>query len=318
MSEIIVILCLWVACLCAGVASSYAAGSWMRRMQRTRRHNAALKNQIGGETRQDFQESRDWVLRYAENLTRRLFAGSTEPIDPMVRAKKVGSTRSGIRYANNALLAGCSKSISASAYRETQTRFAITGAFVGALAGSFASLELLIVLCVVLAIVGRLMPFWAIRRAIRRRTVEAELHLSEMLEVVALGLRSGLTFDRSFALYGTHFDNEFARSCTKTYRQWALGLCTREEALRDLASSYNCNQLSRVVDSMVRSLRFGSALAAILEDASVQARVEYRSSLEERIAKAPVKMMLPTGALILPAMLLLIMGPVLLEFTQGF
>ena len=40
--------------------------------------------------------------------------------------------------------------------------------------------------------------------------------------------------------------------------------------------------------------------------------------LEERVAKAPVKMMLPTGTLILPAMLLLVMGPILLELAGGF
>lgn len=36
------------------------------------------------------------------------------------------------------------------------------------------------------------------------------------------------------------------------------------------------------------------------------------------MAKAPVKMMMPTGALILPAMLLLVLGPVLLELANGF
>ena len=35
-------------------------------------------------------------------------------------------------------------------------------------------------------------------------------------------------------------------------------------------------------------------------------------------AKAPVKMMVPTGVLILPAMLMLVLGPVLLELAGGF
>jgi tight adherence protein C len=139
-----------------------------------------------------------------------------------------------------------------------------------------------------------------------------------MLEVVALGLRSGLTFDRSFALYGEHFDNDFAQSCARAHRSWALGLVSREEALRELASSYGCEQLSRVVDSVVRSLRFGSSLTGILEEAAAQSRAEWRTALEERVAKAPVKMMLPTGTLILPAMLLLVMGPILLELAGGF
>ena len=43
-----------------------------------------------------------------------------------------------------------------------------------------------------------------------------------------------------------------------------------------------------------------------------------RDRLEERVAKAPVKMMVPTGVLILPAMLMLVLGPVLLELAGGF
>ena len=139
-----------------------------------------------------------------------------------------------------------------------------------------------------------------------------------MLEVVALGLRSGLTFDRSFGLYGSHFDNAFARSCAKAHRSWSIGLVTREEALRELAASYECRQLPHVIDGIVRSLRFGSPLTETLEDAASQSRAEFRTALEERVAKAPIKMMLPTGTLILPAMLLLVMGPILLELAGGF
>ena len=64
--------------------------------------------------------------------------------------------------------------------------------------------------------------------------------------------------------------------------------------------------------------RFGSSLAESLESAAAEARAEHRARLEERVAKAPVKMMMPTGALILPAMLLLVLGPVLLELANGF
>ena len=74
----------------------------------------------------------------------------------------------------------------------------------------------------------------------------------------------------------------------------------------------------RDVESAVRSLRFGSSLAEGLEASAAEARAAHRAHVEERVAKAPVKMMVPTGALILPAMLLLVLGPVLLELMEGF
>ena len=49
-----------------------------------------------------------------------------------------------------------------------------------------------------------------------------------------------------------------------------------------------------------------------------EARAVRKAKLEEKVAKAPVKMLLPVGTLILPAMLILIMGPIMLDLMEGF
>lgn len=76
--------------------------------------------------------------------------------------------------------------------------------------------------------------------------------------------------------------------------------------------------LARVIENIVRSLRFGATMADNLEDAAREARSGYKARRQEAVAKAPVKMMVPTGVLILPAMLMLVLGPVLLELAGGF
>ena len=306
------------ACACAGVSAALALTLRVMRRDRSRRRARALGAFQHADDGSAFAGKGSWVLSYAERLTRRLFTEATEPISPSVRRKRAGETRAGAAYKRLAVLSGCDKDITVSAFCEARSRLALVGAAVCALFGSLFSWELAVVLGVAGAMVLRAMPLVSMRRLARERAMTAELHLSEMLEVVALGLRSGMTFDRSFALYGQHFDNEFARSCVRAHRRWSLGLASRDEALRDLADSYDCEQLARVVDSILRSLKFGSALAGILEEASSQSRASYRARLEEKVAKAPVKMMLPTGTLILPAMLLMVMGPVLLELAGGF
>ena len=85
-----------------------------------------------------------------------------------------------------------------------------------------------------------------------------------------------------------------------------------------MAATYDSKLLARLVESVVRSLRFGSSLADGLDALAAEAREVRKTRLQEAIAKAPVKMMLPTGTLILPAMLLLVLGPVLLELMEGF
>ena len=88
--------------------------------------------------------------------------------------------------------------------------------------------------------------------------------------------------------------------------------------MHDLSQSYDCEQLARVVETIIRGLRLGTALVGGLEEAAAQTREAHKAAVEERVAKAPVKMMIPTGTLILPAMLLLVMGPVFLELAGGF
>lgn len=319
MSAVIVFGIACAACAAGGVAASMFAYSRCMRRMRARRREAALAAQ--GAERKSASEragAQSPVLRYAISLTRKLFVGVVEPLSPCVRSRRAGKTRRGSRYLEQAALAGCGKELSVSGYCEAQLRLLLAGAAAGALMGALLSMELAIALAAAGALLGASLLPRCVKSLRRERGICAERHLSEMLEVVALGLRSGLTFDRSFALYGSHFDNEFARECARAYRTWSLGLSTREDALHELAASFDCSQLSRVVDTILRGLRFGSAITDSLEEAAAQSRATYRAALEERVAKAPVKMMLPTGTLILPAMLMLVMGPILLELAGGF
>ena len=306
------------ACVAGGLSGCFAYTVHHERKEKARRRVAAYGDQTASARRLASSGGRPWGLRYAEGLTRRLFTAATEPIAPSVRQKRSGETRYGMKFLARSAKAGCGKDITVSAYCEAGARLMLAGALAGCLFGALFSIQMSVLLGVSGAVFGRMVMPQALRSACRDRAVVAERHLSEMLEVVSLGLRSGLTFDRSFALYGAHFDNDLAKACTKAYRRWALGLTTREEALAQMAESFDCEQLARVLDSIVRGLRFGSSLTDVLEDAAVQARATYRAALEERVAKAPVKMMLPTGTLILPAMLLLVLGPILLELANGF
>lgn len=139
-----------------------------------------------------------------------------------------------------------------------------------------------------------------------------------MLEVISLGLRSGLTFDRSLHIYCDHFNNELVNSFSICQKKWEGGLISRDDALRELSASYESTLFGRVTDNIIRSLRFGSSLVEGLEEAALESRNIYKAQQEEIVSKAPVKMMIPTGTLILPAMLILILGPILLELSSGF
>lgn len=297
------------AAFAAGVLGMGLAGSWRAAARRRAARARALDEALPLEGAGGLERG---VIRLAMRLGH---PGRGAPPRAPARTPRRGRKESS--SADLVKRAGLEGRVDEDGLRAARLRLAGMGTAAGAVVGAVISLELGLLLAAVAAAAGLYAPTWALRRLERERALELERSLPEMLEVVALGLRSGLSFDRSFQLYSMHFPSSFARSCASAQKSWSLGLRTRDEALRELAQSYRSDQLERTAERIVRSLRFGSALAPDLEAAAAEARARRRSQVEERVAKAPVKMMVPTGALILPAMLILILGPILLELMQG-
>ncbi len=142
--------------------------------------------------------------------------------------------------------------------------------------------------------------------------------LPELIDVLALGMEAGLSFESAFAIYANRFDTALACECRPTSALMTSGIMSRDDAMQDLASRLDSNMFWRFVRITLRSVKFGSRLLPTLEGLSDEARKQYRSSIEEQASKAPTKMLVPTGVLILPAMLLIVCGPFLLELLQQF
>ena len=187
------------------------------------------------------------------------------------------------------------------------------GFIVGLFAGALFSDILALLLAVLLFFFGFLLP----TRALQLRSQCVERQLAQMIEVIILGLQSGLSFDRSAKLYTAYFEGSLKESFSRAQSQWEHGLLIRSEALKSLAETYDSSLFFRAIESINRSLCFGSSLSESLSLIASEARSVRKTTLEERIAKAPVKMLLPVGTLILPAMLILIMGPILLDLMNG-
>lgn len=146
------------------------------------------------------------------------------------------------------------------------------------------------------------------------RRIAMERHVPEMIDAVALGMRAGMSFEGAFSLYALRFDDELALACRRACRSWESGLVSRDAALDELAREVDVPSMTRFVGNVERCLRFGSPMSRMFETTAGEARSCYRAKMEEIVAKAPVKMLMPTAGLILPAMLIVVMGPVVLEF----
>ena len=133
---------------------------------------------------------------------------------------------------------------------------------------------------------------------------------SEMIDLICLGLSAGLSFDASLSLYCRERDTKLARRMEQACMSWQIGMQTREEALMDAAADLELRALESFATAVTQALTLGAPLHPRfrLKAPSV---VRIIAEVERNIERAPVKILIPTGTLILPALLLSIIGPLL-------
>lgn len=146
---------------------------------------------------------------------------------------------------------------------------------------------------------------------------ELSEQMPTLLDIVTLGLSAGLSFDASLDLYCRRYQNELSKAMAVALMSWRIGMCGREEALENVANKYDVAAMRRFASTVSESLAFGAPLAEALERQAEVVRDEQRSELQEEMEKVPVKMLIPLGTLIVPAMLIAILGPLLAPTLGG-
>lgn len=149
------------------------------------------------------------------------------------------------------------------------------------------------------------------REGAARIAAACERQMPEMLDVLALGLSAGLSFDASLALYCSRSSCELSGELLVAMHSWQMGLASKRDALSELAARVDAPSLGKFVGAVREALAFGAPLAATLERQADAIRQDQRASAERRIEEVPVRMLIPLGTLVVPAMLLAILGPLL-------
>lgn len=135
--------------------------------------------------------------------------------------------------------------------------------------------------------------------------------VAEMIDMVRLGLSAGLSFDASLELYCGHRSSALAAELGRARLRWRVGATTRGDALKEVARTLGVRPLESFAIAVDEAMELGAPLSDALESQSRECRAAHRAHVERGIERAPVKILIPTGTLILPALLLSIMGPLM-------
>jgi tight adherence protein C len=93
---------------------------------------------------------------------------------------------------------------------------------------------------------------------------------------------------------------------------------SRREAMRELATRCNVDDLNVFVSSIIQADQLGVSITQVLRTQSKQLRIRRRQRAQEQAQKAPIKMLFPMALLIFPALYVVLLGPAVPRLIEGF
>jgi len=183
-----------------------------------------------------------------------------------------------------------------------------------AVAGSGAIVALaaapVLVLCAARA------PEVVLARMGKRRQERISARVPDLVELLVATTRAGLSPTVAFRRSADVLRGALADEVSRCVREMDLGV-PWSRTLSALVERTDVPPLRRLAVSLGRSQRLGTSIGSTLRSVAEDLRADRRARAEETARRAPVKMLFPLVFLILPAFLLLTVGPVVLATVRS-
>ena len=163
-------------------------------------------------------------------------------------------------------------------------------------------------------------PTLWLRSKVDLRQLEISESFPNALDLMQVAVEAGLGFDAAM----TRISNEMeisAPAISQEFRLVQLEVSAggeREKALMDMARRTNVDEVSSFASVVVQSVRFGTSISDALATYASEMRITRELKAQEMANKMPVKMSGIMAALMLPALFLLILGPIAIRWMNTF
>lgn len=171
-----------------------------------------------------------------------------------------------------------------------------------------------------LAGIGFFAPAIWLRNKVKARVREIEESFPNALDLIQISVEAGLGFDAAM----TRVANEMVYSAPalcQEFRMVQLEISAggeREKALLDMSARTGVDEVASFANVVLQSVRFGTSMSDALQIYAQEMRLSRELKAQETANKLPVKMSAVMSALMLPAMILLIVGPVVIRWMNTF
>ncbi len=207
------------------------------------------------------------------------------------------------------LMAGYDQLIDEKQFVSVQILLFIFGAIFAILA--CAAKQPLLGLAVVIVVL--IYPRAWIKGVVKRRHLEIQKALPNVLDLLTLSVEAGKDFLTSLRdILARRKRDALGEELERTFREIQLGK-QRRVALKELAMRVQQPDLSMVLNSIIQADELGVSIGQILRIQGDQLRGKRFNRAEKLANEAPVKILFPLVLFIMPAVIIILLGPVILK-----
>ena len=161
------------------------------------------------------------------------------------------------------------------------------------------------------------LPDFVLSRRANERQAQIDLELPDMLDQMVVSVEAGLGFESAISRMVDRHDDPLSYEFGRMLRDIRLGT-SRGDALNAVADRTQAQDVRTMVLTLRQADAMGVPLARSLRNLAADMRNKRRLRGEEQAHKLPVKMIFPLGLCILPAMFIVMLGPAIVSFSDGF
>lgn len=173
-----------------------------------------------------------------------------------------------------------------------------------------------ILLVIVFTLLGYFFPDLYLKSRIDRRQKQIRKAMPDALDLLTICVEAGLGFDAAMSKVNEKWDNELSMAFGRVIREIQLGKL-RRDALRDMSDRLGIAEMTSFVAAIIQSELLGVSMAKVLRIQSDQMRIRRRQRAEEEAHKAPIKMIIPLGIFVFPALMIVLLTPAGLKLWRS-
>lgn len=171
---------------------------------------------------------------------------------------------------------------------------------------------------ILLSTLGLLFPYLQLKDRSERRYRACSISLPFFIDYLALAMSAGLDFTQALTRVVEDAPKSPLRDeLNRVSKDMRMG-ASREQALADLQLRMESPGLKLFVQTLLQAIQMGSDVVQTLVVISETLQSKRFQAAEEAAGKISVRMMIPMMIFVLPATVIILLGPIMIEWIQNF